>query len=333
MPEARKESPLLMKPIEPNPYKIAVFTMVYNEWAFLPIWISHYAKHFGLSNLFIIDESSTDGSTDLYPAENVIRIPRTPLDQDVRARNISRFHAALLKHYDAVIYTDVDEILVLDPLLKMDLSAYIQRHVKDHANAFGLHVLHNTLTETEYSNQRPLFEQRRYAQFERFYCKQLIHKTPVEWQPGFHWSDKRTRLGVGLYLFHLRAMDYNIAWRRIENRNKLKWSESALQKGQGEQNRLDAESYMERFFISEPQEYANAIVPSEFNKFVTNVATLIENNSESRFFFYHETHMKMVTIPPRFRQTIGAVDFSLFDTSVDPSRSFSPQEVYAAATA
>ena len=41
----------------------------------------------------------------------------------------------------------------------------------------------------------------------------------------------------------------------------------------------------------------------------------------------------MVNIPQRFRETVGAVDFSTFDSRVEASRDFSPTELYYAATA
>ena len=129
-------------------------------------------------------------------------------------------------------------------------------------------------------------------------------------------------------MFHLRAVDYNIAWRRIENRNKLKWSEAALKKGQGEQNRLDAKHYMQRFFITDPQFYSDAFPPDEFNNFVIGASEYIEKNP-----YKHVEQSRMVNIPQRFRETVGAVDFSTFDSRVEASRDFSPTELYYAATA
>src|SRR5262245_11380328 len=96
---------------------IAAITMAYNEAAFLPIWVNHYGSALGESNLFVIDDGSTDGSASANGGYNYLRKGRAAFDEDDRALLVSEFHKQLLSAYDTVIFTDVDELIVVDPRL------------------------------------------------------------------------------------------------------------------------------------------------------------------------------------------------------------------------
>jgi hypothetical protein len=61
--------------------KIAIITMVYNESFNLPIWIKHYRRTAPNANLFVVDHSSDDGSTDNLSGVNKIALPRDKLDE------------------------------------------------------------------------------------------------------------------------------------------------------------------------------------------------------------------------------------------------------------
>jgi hypothetical protein len=113
--------------------------MVYNEPVFLPIWLRHYGKHLGQQNLFLVDHGSDDQSTLEVGSANKIRIPRTDLDEDQRANFVSRFQASLLCYYDAVIFTDVDEMLVPNPTKFSGLFDFVQQKAAPVMTALGWH--------------------------------------------------------------------------------------------------------------------------------------------------------------------------------------------------
>lgn len=201
--------------------KIAVVTMVYDEREFLPLWRSHYGRLVGLENLFIVDDGSTDGSTDGLEPSHVIRRPKSPIDQIVRAAMISNFTGSLLAHYDVVIFSDVDELLVVDPAINLSFAQYLARVPGQHLNAIGLNVVHQIEQEPDYAPHLHLLEHCRWVQFDFADCKQLIHRSPVSFHPGFHGTNWPLNFAPGLYLFHLRAVDKNIGLRRIEHRRHL----------------------------------------------------------------------------------------------------------------
>lgn len=300
---------------------IAILTTVYNEDVLLPIWLRYYGMHLGREHLYVIDDGSNDGSTDGLDGVNVIRLERAPIDQDDRARTVSMFHGEMLKHYDAVIFTDVDEFLVVDPLAKLGLADYIARHAGAHTNAMGFDIVHNQFSEPVYSPELGVFAQRRYLEFSRGYCKQLIHKAPVTWQPGFHFSDHPMNLGVGLYLFHLRAVDYELSRKRINNRNKLAWSERSLSKRQGEQNRLAADEYLQTYFFVDPEEFSLAMPEAHFNTFVAHAAKVIAGGAPMTDAVYQDLHNQLLSLPARFRDTLpAAANMQVPDAQRGPAR-------------
>lgn len=298
---------------------VAIITTVYNEDVLLPIWLRYYGAQFGREHLYVIDDGSNDGSTIGLEGVNVIRLERAPIDQDNRSLAMSLFHEQMLKHYDVVIFSDVDEFLVPDPLTKLGLFDYIARHTGAHTNAIGFDVIHNQFAEPSYTHESGVFAQRRYLQFSRAYCKQLIHREPVIWLPGFHNSNHKPLLGVGLYLFHLRSLDYELSRKRINNRNKLPWSERSISKGHGEQNRLSEAEYLSKFFLTRP-DFEGAVPESAFNPLVTKVADLIPKLViwDQVFFDLGRT---VLSLPARFRDTLPAVlDAGVSDAQRGPAR-------------
>jgi hypothetical protein len=230
--------------------KLAAITMSYAEPLFLPIWIRHYGSRLGYENLFIIDDSPNRDLCDTYPGLNIVRRPHRQFDEDERALYISMFHEALLKRYDAAIFSDTDELLQPDPKLGLSLSQYVIEEVTDHVAATGFNVLHNYLSEPAIDQSKPLFRQRHFLQFDIDYCKPLIARVPMRWTPGFHWPQYQTKKKVdsGLFLFHLRAVDINHSRDRIQILNKIDMSERMIRKKQGDQFRLVPEDYILSLF-------------------------------------------------------------------------------------
>ena len=231
--------------------KIAVITSVFNERVFLPIWLNHYGPKLGYENLFVIDDGSDDGSTSDSRIINLIKKNRTPIDEEDRAKLLSCFHAELLDYYDLVIYTDVDEIIVVDPILGLSLNKYLSADNYEYKNLIGLHVLHRIEKEAKVDFDKPLFEQRQFVKFDIHYCKPLISKIPINWDVGLHWSQYKPQYDINLFLFHLRAMDHTVAKERIRTLNTVQFSEKSLAKQLGFQFRLKEQDYLKLFFPRE----------------------------------------------------------------------------------
>ena len=49
-------------------------TVVRDERVMLPLWTRHYGAQLGVENLYVIDDNSSDGSTDDLPCD-LLRLP------------------------------------------------------------------------------------------------------------------------------------------------------------------------------------------------------------------------------------------------------------------
>ncbi|MCQ8240800.1 glycosyltransferase family 2 protein [Rhizosaccharibacter radicis] len=215
--------------------RLAAVTMVYNEARLLPAWLGHYGSQLGAPHCFVLDHGSDDGSTGpdrpgLRPGEgSVIRIPRSPMDDDRRAASVSQLCASLLNWYDAVIYTDVDELLLADPALHPDLPTFAASLPDDAVvTAFGLDVVHDPVEEPAIDWNRPVLAQRKWLRFSSAMCKPALIRRPVRWVPGFHClalseEDRTPRFGP-LFLLHLRYADLPTGLERLRRTREQPWA-------------------------------------------------------------------------------------------------------------
>jgi hypothetical protein len=198
---------------------LAVVTMVYNEPDFLPVWEAHYRAAVGANHCYVIDHGSDDGSIGASPRFNVKTLARSPLDEVWRADFVSDVCAELLDRYDAVAYTDVDELLVADRRRYgglVDLSVAAEADV---LTAFGTNMLH-VRGEAPIDFSRPITAQRRWTRPFSSLCKPALIRRPVRWSPGFHVADAPHQFG-GLYLFHIAYVDDAITARRQAKRRRV----------------------------------------------------------------------------------------------------------------
>ncbi len=195
--------------------RIAALTMVYNEPVWAPIWTRHYAAQLGADHCYMLDHGSDDGSTTNLPAPlHLVRLPRSPLDEEWRLQTITAQVITLLQTYDAVIHTDADEILIADPARWTGLRAWATAGPPDVVTAIGLDVQHLPDQEPALDLTHPLGTQRRWVRFASAMCKPAWVRRPVTWSPGFHSSDAPLVLN-GLYLLHLRYADLAFGLNRL----------------------------------------------------------------------------------------------------------------------
>ncbi|RAI00865.1 hypothetical protein DLJ53_16665 [Acuticoccus sediminis] len=193
--------------------RICVWTMVYNESFNLPIWLRYYGRQFGEENLFVVDHGSDDGSTDNIGAANRIRLPRSEVTVARTQHFMTEMCTQMLKFYDYFIYTDCDELLVVDPKTHGSLRDYINMSRIGYLTGIGLNVVQNIKTEQEIDPEKPILQQRQYAQFVEPMCKTLVTRVPISWDGGYHFCDKTPVFGA-VYNLHIKRVDVGVTLRR-----------------------------------------------------------------------------------------------------------------------
>jgi glycosyltransferase involved in cell wall biosynthesis len=205
---------------------VCAITNVYNEQFNLPIWLRHYGQQVGIENCIVVDDGTDDGSTNDIGDANYIRVPRTAFDDVNRAEMISTLAAAMLRKYDAVIYSDADELLVADPRRFSSLVEFCEKMPGPSATAIGLNLLHNLNHESFLSGDTKILRQRSHVQFVSPMCKTLIVREAPNWGGGFH-SSKFEPAFSDLYLFHLRYVDLGESLRRMNTTRSLVFAEAS----------------------------------------------------------------------------------------------------------
>ena len=203
--------------------KLAVVTMTYNEADFLPLWLRHYTRAIGPRNCFVIDHGSTDGSTsDLWGA-GYIPLPRSKYDVVQVSAFVSTFCSNLLLHFDWVLYVDIDELVVVDPVIYGSLYDLCERTTQKVVRSIGLN-LHEVPGDTPLDPNKPATLQRKYVRFGYSMCKPLLTSVPIKWTPGNHSADP----GGGfdhLFMFHLAPCDYQLNMRKLARTRVMPWGE------------------------------------------------------------------------------------------------------------
>lgn len=215
---------------------LAVVTMVYDEPEHLLQWRRHYGAQAGEDSCYVIDHGSDDGSTGDLGRISVIRLPRSPQDDEKRARAVGKFCESLLEWYDSVIYVDVDELLLPDPALFPSLVEFALLNRRPVVTATGFDVIHRPEEEPPLDYTRLLSLQRRHLRFSSAMCKPVLIRMPVTWAPGFHCcAQVAPEPDSPLFLFHTRYADLPSGLNRLRRTRVQPWASPEA----GSHQRLD----------------------------------------------------------------------------------------------
>ncbi|GAB4003788.1 hypothetical protein GCM10028772_08470 [Nocardioides ultimimeridianus] len=200
--------------------------MVRDEAAMLPRWIGYYGAQLGVENLVVVDDRSTDGSTDDLPCR-VIRHGGFPEGRFERARMrlASRLGAELLRTHDAVIFADADEFLLADPDRYDGLLDFVaSRPEQMVAAGLGLNVVHHLDHEGPLRTDAPVLGQRRFAKFVGKICKPSLKRTDAPWVRASHGIRAPYLPDRDLLMVHLKFADLDLMRRTADLRHAVRVS-------------------------------------------------------------------------------------------------------------
>ena len=233
----------------------AAFTIVQNELVMLPIWLDYYGRYFDPDDLYVIDHDSDDGSTSGLDGRcHVVPVHRGGSFAHHWLRTtVEAFQALLLQSYDTVLFAEVDELVVADPLRFDGLDAYIERLDRPAVRCAGFNVVHQP-DEPPLRFDQPLLAQRRCWHASLLYSKRLLSKVPLRWSEGFHseYSAPDDAPDPELMLVHLHRIDYDACLARHRSSAGRVWNEEDVQAGLGAQNRIAAPEEFEAWFRGGP---------------------------------------------------------------------------------
>jgi hypothetical protein len=186
----------------------AAFTIVHNDEKYLRVWLRHISTGVALSDVWILDDGSTDVdvASVVHPNISVLNFPRRQDNfvvfdhEHLVANGVQLFAYHLLAlGYPCYIYSDVDELLVPNPLryphgLRQYLRVFMSNKSAAFSRALGRDILHASARNMKDQQEPPLnwsasiFSQRHYWLGHRWYDKILISKIPLRYTMGFHFA-------------------------------------------------------------------------------------------------------------------------------------------------
>lgn len=214
---------------------VAVLTMCRDEGPMIGRWVDHYSAAVGAENVFVLDDQSTDGSTDDL-ACTVLRFP--PLAkynfEPSRMSVLNGIASSMLNAYDAVIMADADEFIVADPARHAGLREFVATtDGRDAVGVLGYNVIHDTAHEEPLDFTRPFLEQRRLAKFLPLMCKPSLKWQAFDWRLASHGIMCPYEPDPGLVMFHLKFADRGTLERIAAARNasnralRTSWQQTA----------------------------------------------------------------------------------------------------------
>jgi hypothetical protein len=188
---------------------VVVITMARDEGTMLRRWVDHYAREVGVDNLVVVDDNSSDGSTDDLPCP-VLRIP--PLTkksfEPARMGLLGGLSAGLLEAYDAAIFCDVDEFIIADPQQHESLRHFVAaRPDRQAVGVMGLNDVHDVAREPALVDDQPILGQRQLAKFLPLMCKPSLKWEPANWALASHGIKCPFEVDPELFMFHMKFAD------------------------------------------------------------------------------------------------------------------------------
>jgi hypothetical protein len=230
--------------MDPTKAPCAALTMVYRDHDILRRWVGYYEKHFGREHLYVISHGGDPDHARIAEGCNVVNIPRDPTMHRFDSRRwnfLNNFHAGLMRYYNWMIVSDVDEFVLLDPDIGNSLTDYLAHYDpsdsgkrKDRPNSlspFGIELIHNPKVEPDpIDPEVPILSRRKVFRANANYAKPCVLRKPTQFTAGGHANTHQPRvLDPHLFLLHVRFYDYEASKARLLARRTMKSVDDAAE--------------------------------------------------------------------------------------------------------
>lgn len=217
----------------------ALVSNVKNEAIVLPMWLAYYTRFFEPRDIYVGDDSSTDGTVTLLrqAGTNLDVVPSYSGPQKHRhlIEYIRRQTQHLLKAYDNVLFVESDEFVV--PVTGT-LGDHLSRYAAERYQCAGcitracprheyqvmnnLEIIHDVVGEPGLNLGKPIMTQRSHAVHVPKFDNAQLWGTVPRWTDGYHDVDEEKPVPSNtMWLVHLHHVDYELCNERHKARKRF----------------------------------------------------------------------------------------------------------------
>jgi hypothetical protein len=196
-----------------KPGKLAVFTQTNNEGELLLYWEEHYRKLVGYENLYVLNNGGTDSSCTLLNSKtSVVNMPEGLNDLNDAMQIQGYFQRFLLQKYEWVLKVDVDEFMVCNERLLEKLDN-LPQGIYSPERAIAL--IHDQSSEPSFDYSQQLLPQRQiFVEESPAMKKPSLTSVGATWEPGNHTTFEKNNVLPGMWMVHLRYLDFKRLFQR-----------------------------------------------------------------------------------------------------------------------
>lgn len=176
--------------------KRVVVTFAHDNSTYTKLWQRYYKNHF--DRLIIVKTGDA-----------------LKTDWNATTHMINDIQHDLLKYYDLVCFTDMDEFLIPDPDKYKSLDEYLDTVKDPVVRCTGYNVM-QTAKEKQLDLTKPILAQRKYWSPDELYNKYVILTKPQVYTSN-HTIQNPTEPDPDLVMFHLRDADLDSARERLQS--------------------------------------------------------------------------------------------------------------------
>ena len=195
------------------------FTIVRNEPVFLPLWISHHIKTF--DRLYVLfHQSASNLEKEICEKNNVESLIIHNSSSYCWAwitETANEFSRFLLKSFNVVAYSDVDELIIdTNNILHSQLPGITR------CQGYAIHQIMNE--EAPLVTNLSISAQRNHYTDHSGNSKPIIRTDPTpDWDMGFHYLRNHPYIPINplIFLIHLHFIDYDIMLKRHQLRGQF----------------------------------------------------------------------------------------------------------------
>lgn len=222
---------------------VALVTYLKDEPRHLQYWLYHYRKYFPCTDIYILDNESNP------PVSSQISCPLPGnietfgcggkyFDHYCLTRAVENMTNKLLKHYETVVFSEVDELI----WSSKGLRNFVCNSTEDYHRVESFQSLQRG-KEVAFDLTKTFLSQRsRY--FKEHHCDKplIIRKPGMAWTPGFHNFERvpegsadpnRDGAEKGLWMLHLKHNDIEYCLERKLWQSKQNFSQDDAKRGWG----------------------------------------------------------------------------------------------------